>query len=208
VWSGPIVAYMTSCSERTAVRRRTLEHLAATDWGAAPVVVVDRAAFPTPKERGRDTAHRLLERALEGPGDVFVYLEDDLEFNTSLRWNLERWPPLVSRARGGHYFGSHYNPDIGPVGADGGPTWAEVPGGDVYGSQAWVLSTATARHVLEHWEEEIGNQDIRIARLAATVTPLFYHRPSLVQHLAVRSAVGSSDPHEAPDYEADWRAEP
>jgi hypothetical protein len=198
---------MTSCLERTPVRRRTLANLARTDWDAEVVVVVDRAAFPTPKERGSDTGRRLLERALDGPGDVFLYLEDDLEFNASLRWNLEHWPPLAARAVGAHFFGSLYNPDILPATGRGAPTWAEVAVEHVYGSQAWVLAAATARYVLDHWDEEIGYQDIRIARLAARVTPLLYHRPSLVQHLAVRSSIRGR-PHEAHDYEADWRAGP
>lgn len=202
-----MVAYMTSCLERTAVRRRTLANLAATDWGDAAVVIIDRAAFPTPKERGRDTGHRLLARALDGPGDVFLYLEDDLEFNTSLRWNLVRWEPLAARPRDGHFFGSLYNPDVVPADADGGPTWAEVGVEHVYGSQALVLATATARYVLEHWEEVRANQDIRMAHLAARVTPIYYHRPSLVQHLAVRSSIDGPS-HEAVDYEPDWRAEP
>jgi hypothetical protein len=198
---------MTSCLERTPVRRRTLAHLATTDWDADVVVIIDRAALPTPKERSRDTAVRLLERAVEGPGEVFLYLEDDLEFNASLRWNLEHWPPLVARARGAHFFGSLYNPNVVPVDAHRGPTWADVPAEHVYGCQAWVLSTATARFALDHWDEVTGLQDIRIARLAGRVTPLLYHQPSLVQHLAVRSSIGARA-HEAIDYEPDWRAEP
>ncbi len=207
MWSGPMVAYMTSCQERVPVRRRTLANLATTDWGAEPVVIVDRAAFPTPKERASDTGHRLLRRALDGSGDVFLFLEDDLEFNASLRWNLEHWPPLVARSRGGHFFGSLYNPGLVPVDADGGPTWAEVPAEHVYGTQALVLSTATARHVLDHWDEAIGLPDIRISRLAARVTTLYFHRPSLVQHLAVRSSIGLVS-HEAHDYDPDWLAGP
>jgi hypothetical protein len=198
---------MTTCLERTPVRRRTLSHLAATDWGAEAVVIVDRAVLPTPKLRSLDTALRLLERALEGPGDVFVYLEDDVEFNASLRWNLERWWPLVARPADGHFFGSLYNPNVVPADAPRGPTWAEVAVEHVYGSQAWVLSTATARYVLDHWDEESGLQDIRISRLAARVTALLYHQPSLVQHLAVRSSI-AGPAHEAYDYDPDWRAEP
>jgi hypothetical protein len=205
VWGGPIVAYMTSCLERTAVRRRTLANLARTDWGAPAVVVIDQHAFAAPKERGRDTAHRLLVRALEGPGDVFVFLEDDLEFNASLRSNLEQWPPLVDRSSGGHFFGSLYNPNVVASDHDRGPTWAVVDPELSYGSQAYVLSVETARYVLDHWEEVRGYQDIRMSRLAARVTPLYYHQPSLVQHLAVRSSIGGK-PHEALDYDPDWRA--
>ena len=49
-----------------------------------------------------------------------------------------------------------------------------------------------------------GYHDIRMTRLAARVTPLVYHRPSLVQHLAVRSTIGGVR-HEAADFDAGWR---
>jgi hypothetical protein len=84
-------------------------------------------------------------------------------------------------------------------------TFAAVPPEQVYGTQAWVLSRATARYVLDHWDEIGGYPDIRISRLAGRVTPLWYHLPSLVQHLAVPSVWGGV-PHTAPDYDADWRA--
>jgi hypothetical protein len=51
----------------------------------------------------------------------------------------------------------------------------------------------------------IGMQDIRMSRLAGRKCPLFYHTPSLVQHVGERSTWGGSF-HWAQDFSPDWRA--
>ena len=51
-------------------------------------------------------------------------------------------------------------------------------------------------------------QDIRMSRLAGRFRPpLFYHAPSLVQHLGTVSTWGGGF-HEAPDFDPDWKAAP
>ena len=200
-----IAAYLMSCAERRAVRSRTLADLARTDWGAPPVVVLDRVASDDRKRRGSDTAHRLLELALDTPWDLLLFLEDDLEFNLHLRDAIEHWAPVVECPAAGHLFASLYNPNVAPLpGEVHGPTWFVADPATSYGAQAYLVARPTVAYVLAHWDEGPGYHDIRMTRLAARVTPLVYHRPSLVQHLAVRSTIGGV-PHEAADFDAGWR---
>ena len=200
-------AYMTTTPSRAEVLALTLANLAATDWGAEPELLVDDHPSPDPKIRVGLMGRRLLQLGAAGPHDLFLYFEDDLDFNAHLRHNLERWPPVVAHTEGAHFFGSLYDPNLVPLDAPARATssFTAVPPDQVYGTQAWVLSRATARYVLAHWEEIAGYPDIRISRLAGRVTPLWYHLPSLVQHLAVPSVWGGVA-HEAPDYDAEWRA--
>ena len=202
-----IGSYMTTTPSRAEVLAVTLGNLAATDWGAPPLLILDESSSPDPKVRVGLVGRELLQLGADGPDDLFVYFEDDLDFNAHLRHNLEQWPPIAAHTPGGHFFGSLYGPNL--VAHDAPErttsTFAAVPPEQVYGTQAWVLSRATARYVLEHWDEVGGYPDIRISRLAGRVTPLWYHLPSLVQHLAVPSVWGGV-PHTAPDYDAEWRA--
>jgi len=202
-----IGAYMTTTASRAEVLAETLANLAATDWGAAPVLILDQGLDPDAVQRITLTGRAVLEAGASGPGELFLCLEDDLEFNGSLRHNLERWPPVVAHTPGAHFFGSLYDPDIVPLDAPerATATFIAVPPDHVYGSQAWLLSRATARHVLEHWDELSEPFDIRVSRLAGRVTPLWYHMPSLVQHRPVASVWGGRA-HRALDYDGGWRA--
>jgi len=200
-------AYMTTTPSRADVLALTLANLAATDWGDEPVLLVDDHPSPDPKVRVGLMGRRLLRLGADGPHDLFLYFEDDLDFNAHLRHNLERWPPVVAHSEGAHFFGSLYDPNLVPLDAPARATatFTAVPPDEVYGTQAWLLSRATARYVLEHWDELPGYPDIRISRLAGRVTPLWYHLPSIVQHLAVPSVWGGVA-HDAPAYDAEWRA--
>lgn len=202
-----IGTYMTTTASRAEVLADTLANLAATDWGDEPVLLFDEHESPDPQVRLGHIGRRLLELGAAGPHDLFVYFEDDLDFNASLRHNVERWPPVAAHTPGAHLFGSLYDPNLVPHDAPerATSTFAAVPPEQVYGTQAWILSRATARYVLDHWDELGGYPDIRISRLAGRLTPLWYHLPSLVQHRAVPSVWGGVA-HDAPDYDAEWRA--
>ncbi len=195
-----------TCEERAAVFAETAAGLAASDWGAPPVVVMDEARYERYQSRVVETGHRLLSRAVEEADDLFLFMEDDIEVNRSIRHNLEHWSPLVERDEGSYFFGSLYNPNISPPATADDPSPAVV--GDpraFYGSQAVVLSVATARAVLDAWDEQPGLPDVRMSRLAARRSPIWFHRPSLVQHRAVPSLWGGAV-HQAIDYSPDWRA--
>jgi hypothetical protein len=201
-----IRAYMMTCAARAQMCGETIQRLLETDWDDPPEVVIDQSESDRPQTRQEDTARRLLELAAGTEGDAFVlFLEDDLAFNRHLRHNLEHWPPLVDVAAGGHFFGSVYNPSVAPRSPDAERACFEAEPSSVYGSQAFLLSSPTARYVVDHWEEVIGMQDIKMSRLAARVTPILYHVPSLVQHVGYHSAWDGSY-HRTADYDAEWRA--
>ncbi len=166
---------------------------------------MDQADCERRQQRQERTARRLLERACDRAHDFILFLEDDLEFNRHLRHNLERWQPLIETTAHGHFFGSLYNPTILERQRRSESAYFIAEPEAVYGSQAFVLSVATARHIVRHWEEVPGMQDIKMSRLAARVGPIYYHLPSLVQHVGVASVWGGHY-HWANDFSADWKA--
>jgi hypothetical protein len=199
-----IRAYMISCGARTAVRAETLARLRSTDWRGEVSVVVDGSTAQRPQERQEHTALRLLKRAAsDGPGFV-LFLEDDLDFNRHLLHNLAGWRPLRKADPDRFLLASLYNPGIAASTEDEEGTYAVADPERVYGSQAFVLSRAILAHVIEGWHTIPGMQDIKISRLAALVTPIYYHRPSLVQHVGASSTWGGCS-HSAVDFSSTWR---
>ena len=200
-------AYVLSCDERADVCAETVDDLGRTDWGSPPTVVLDESDAPKTLQRIVDTGLQLLTQAVEEADDdgVFLLCEDDVEFNRSLRHNLERWSPVVERRPDGHLFGSLYNPNVVEPSSVGATTAVVADPRRFYGSQGMVISVTTARSMVEQWDDGDGPFDLRISRLAARWSPLWYHVPSLVQHRAVASTWGGA-PHTAVDFSADWRA--
>ncbi len=200
-------AYVLSCEERADVCAETLADLGRTDWGSPPTVVIDESRAARKIERINDAGLQLLTRAVDesdGDDDVFLFSEDDVSFNRSLRHNLEHWGPVVERRADGHLFGSLYNPNVVARAGDGVTATVADPT-RFYGSQGMVMSVTTARSLVEWWDDGHGPLDLRISRLAARWSPLWHHSPSLVQHRAVDSTWGGA-PHSAIDFSVDWRA--
>jgi hypothetical protein len=200
-------AYVLSCEERADVCAETVADLGQTDWGSAPAVVIDESTAARKIERINDTGLQLLSRAVDesdADDDVFLFCEDDVSFNRSLRHNIVCWGPVVERRADGHLFGSLYNPDVVAPATDGTTATVADPC-RFYGSQGMLLSITTARSLVEWWDDGAGPLDLRISRLAARWSPLWYHQPSLVQHRAVESTWGGA-PHSAVDFSADWQA--
>ena len=91
------------------------------------------------------------------------------------------------------------------------------PGGIAIAHCAWLTRWGSSEvrpscfrvrllgHVLARWESVRGAQDIKISRLGGDVSAMFYHRPSLVQHVGARSTWGGNY-HWARDYSGSWRA--
>lgn len=201
-----IVAYMISCRQRAALREQTLANLRRTDWGAEAVVQLDDAAGSTGQERQTLTALHALQRVVADEVDVALFLEDDLDFNRHLRHNLEHWEPLRRLEVDAPFFGSLYNPNIRVLHRQIDEAFFVADSEAVYGSQAFLLSARTARYVVENWLEIPGMQDIKMSRLAARLgTPLYYHSPSLVQHVGTKSVWGGHF-HAAASFDRDWRA--
>jgi hypothetical protein len=200
-----IVAHILTCPERVPVLGNTLAALRATDWGEPPEVSENRDTHPDPLIRIQRGTRAVLERALAGDADFILFLEDDLAFNRHLRANLQRWAPLQAAAADRPFFASLFRPPGVPVSQrETGSDVALLPPGETYGNLALVLSRATARHALEHWDEEALEADRKLPRLAARLGPLYLHAPSLVQHLGVRSTWGGAF-LQALDFEPTWR---
>lgn len=200
-----ITAYMLSCPERLEIRRQTVAGLLASDWNELPVIEVDQATYETKQERIVHTAFRLLQRAITIGSEIIVFLEDDLRFNKYWRYNLEHWYPLVNVQLGHHFFGSLYNPGIRELECHDDRAYFVADPQCVYGSQAFILSLVTAQRIIEYWDRVDGFPDYRMSRLAATVCPIYYHTPSLVQHVGRSSTLGSHY-HRSHDFRPDWKA--
>lgn len=196
-----IDAVVLTCRGREAVLAKTLDSLRRTDWGEEPTVFLDRVDDPDPEVRQIVACKLLLADALTRPWDHLLFLEDDVAFNRHLRHNLETWWPLrAGRVR----LASLYAPPAVafPV---RGERFAVADPRSVYGSQAMILSRACAAHIHDRYDDGAGKQDLRFAELAGPLGPVFYHSPSLVQHVG-RVSVWGGIFHEAADYDPEYRA--
>ncbi|MEO0248443.1 MAG: hypothetical protein ABIN58_02645 [candidate division WOR-3 bacterium] len=200
-----IAAYVMSCPDREEIRLQTLLNLAATDWGEEPYVEIDDTSCVRRQERQEITARKTLEKACADAPDFILFLEDDLQFNRYLRHNLTHWAPLCETDPRSHFFASLYNPTVLALETHHDGAFFRAHPESVYGSQAFLLSLPTARYIVERWDEVPGMQDIKMSRLASRRCPIFYHAPSMVQHLGERSAWGGHY-HMARDFAADWKA--
>ncbi len=199
-----IKAVMISCVERDQLRPQTLANLAATDWGDNPVwVQMDQALTERRQDRQEQTAFRALEKSLTFEADYILFLEDDLDFNKHLRHNLESWYPLRN---GGITLAGLYNPNIGWWRNEQQDHYLVVDHNTIYGSQCFLLSKKAIEYCLKHWIEVVGMQDMKISRLAARMDhPIYYHTPSLVQHVGAQSVWGGCY-HQAVDFHPTWKA--
>jgi hypothetical protein len=138
--------------------------------------------------------------------DIMLFLEDDLEFNQHIAANLSRWTVM---RRPWFRFGSLYNPNIGVRVSVSEANYFIADPNCVYGSQAFLLSRSLVEYLIQHWESVPGMQDIKISRLAAkTGADLYYHTPSLVQHVGrVSSWTTDNRFHQAADYKHDFLAQ-
>ena len=202
--SPKILAVMISCVERDELRARTLGNLAATDWGGQRVhVQFDASTAVRKQERQEETSRTALQAALQAKFDYILFLEDDLEFNRHVLWNLRNWTPL---RRGEVTLAGLYAPNIGWFERNEKEHWFKADPNTIYGSQAFLISRETAKYLVEHWREVEGMQDIKMSRLAAQLgKSIYYHTPSLVQHVGQQSVWGGAF-HQSADYDAEWKA--
>ncbi|MCL4177400.1 MAG: hypothetical protein KJ072_06605 [Verrucomicrobia bacterium] len=199
-----VVPVMISCADREALRRRTLESFGRTDWASeAPWVQID-TELDEEDRRIRQTRNTLkaLRRGLESGGDYILFLEDDLVFNRHLWHNLMCWRPL---RQGCLALGGLYNPGLLESACSTADQAMLVKANRVFGSQALLLSRAATVQVVREWRRVRGMQDIRISRLAGKPGPVYYHSPSLVQHVGFRSLWGGPY-HGAIDFDPVWKA--
>lgn len=197
-----IQALIVTCPDRADVLQTTLASLNATDWNAPPKIQMDVSAHGDRRERQTENVRRGLDWfSSSSDSEFLLLLEDDLEFNRHLRWNLERWSPLLN---GRMHFGSLYNPNIRSRSRDLDYFIADPAA--CYGSQAYLLSHSLVAVALSGWPTVTGMQDIKITRLAdAAGHSLHYHQPSLVQHIGIQSMWGGGF-HQAGDFDGDWKS--
>ena len=198
-----IKAYVLSCPDREAMRNQTIKNLDLTDWDDTPAIEIDQTTCERRQDRQEQTALRLLQRAVADGSEAILFLEDDLTFNRHLRHNLENWYPLTKWRQPDHFFASLYNPNVRRLAQSPRHSFFVADPNAVYGSQAFLLAGTTARYIAERWQDVIGMQDIKMSRLAARVCPIYYHTPSLVQHVGKDSAWGGPY-HAAQDFDDGW----
>ena len=199
-----IAAVMISCPQRKQLRQRTLANLAGTDWGDEPIhLEIDQGEGDDHRRKQTLCSYWALRRSLDGSADYILFLEDDLEFNRHFRHNLHQWAPVKN---GAVTLAGLYNPSLRESACDLRVHARIVAPRSVFGSQALLLSRRTVAYIVRHWNQVTGMQDIKISRLAGRLkNPIYYHVPSLVQHVGTRSIWGGTF-HRAMDFDREWRA--
>jgi hypothetical protein len=197
---------LTSPERRDSVSR-TVANLASSDWGEAPRIHVDIAPGPPSRERIAAAYGEMLRVAAELAVDYTLLLEDDIEVNRHLRFNLIHWSPLRD---GTLVLGSLYNADVAHLSGYRAEAATDEEHSfvaelrTVLGAQAVILSRAFLNYAVMHWNDAGAGQSRRLVRLASGFGPMQYHVPSLVQHVAVDSVSGA-ELQTARDFDRDWR---
>lgn len=187
------------------MRAATLASLSASGWLDAPEVVLDDGQGATRLERIHCTWRRVVRQAAGAMADFVLLLEDDLQFGTWFAENLSNWPLLGQVGAGGAFFASLYNPERPFIRRHTSERWAVAYAHAMWGSQALLMTPGTARFIDAHWDYVAGNPDQRMPRLAARVTPVYLHVPSLVDHAPVPTTWGGIE-HRARDFDPEFRA--
>jgi hypothetical protein len=201
-----LAAYLMSCRERATIRERTVESFARTNWtGAALVTFLDDGTVSDRLAAITNTWRRMVTAARESDADYCLLMEDDLEINAHLEHNIRNWAPLRAGRPDWPFFGSLYNPGRPMLRHHYRENYLIADPWAFWGAQAIVASRATLAYLLRFWDEEDGPPDLKMPRLAARVGPVYYHTPSLVQHVGDVSTWGGIS-HRASDYDARFRA--
>jgi len=202
-----ISAVMISCEEREKIRYQTLVNLSRTDWDWDVEIVLDKDYISdiiyqeVPKtERQTIAAYYAIKKALEKPNPWIVFMEDDLLFNHYISHNILNWEPIKSNILN---LGSLYTPKNNRCSVEDGVFWYKADCLKLYGSQFYIMSREAAQWAIDHWNTQIGMQDIRITRLSRG-KPIYYYSPSLVEHISI-SSVWGGQVHKADDFNQYWR---
>jgi hypothetical protein len=198
-------AYMMSCRKRLISRTRTLQRLARTDWPWGCRVVVDELDESDKDgeevgmirvQRAAQTYKRVLEETIRDGLDFSLYVEDDVLFNVHLWHNLLHWSALDDVT-----LASLYNPGIAGLSISPKKHCNIAIPENIYGSQCFLVSRECAFFMLENWHcipPDYMFLDRSLPRLAGMMgRPIYYHRPSLVQH---DDGVSSSWPYQWPKH--------
>ena len=187
-------AHMLTAPGREDILAGTLARWTAAGCGGAPVIQCD----PGPRAGhglGRIMAawRWFLRIAAESPAAHTLLMEDDLDLAPRFPQRAAAWGPLGEGRVGA--FGFFFNPGVpvaaGERHAGQGDDWFIAEPAGVLGSQALVVAREFAQEVLAEWGTLDGFPVMKMAALAARRgLPVYYHRPSLVEHVGTVSAWG------------------
>ncbi len=198
-------AIMISSPGRKDLRKRTIHNLTQTDWGDAPLHVryFDDSSEDDFQKRQTSCLYLALKQSLEFEADYVLLLSDALDFNRHIRRNLQRWSPVKTRNAA---LASLYNPQVRELACDLRNNARIVAPRSVNGSLAFVMSKEMIGHLVHRWHRVAGGHEIKIPRLAGQLRiPVFYHAPSLVQHIGLPSDLNGRY-HRAMDFDRAWVA--
>jgi ADP-heptose:LPS heptosyltransferase len=179
---------------------QTVKNLAYTDWDS-PVVEVRMAGQEAPK-----TALRCVRASLNGDlagVDYFLLLEEDLEFNRYLDYNLRHWKPLLE---GGVRLAGLSNPRVRELACDIANNARLMDARSTPLSGALLVSQAALDQLMRSWRPADGRYSFPIARLTSRLQPpILYHAPSLAQPIS-GPARAQPFPQLAIDFNRTWKA--
>lgn len=194
-----------SCAARKSTLDRTIQRLSACGWNEPIDVVLDDGIGQRPIDRIHRTWRRVIQRAGALQAPFALLLEDDVVFGQWFCHNLRSWGVLRELAPGRAFYASLYNPGRPFIARRPAERYLVADPRFVWGAQALVTTPETARYIDAHWDSASGNPDQRMPAIAARVTAIYYHLPSLVDHEAVPTTWGGIE-HSAMDFDPQWRA--
>ena len=200
-----ISAFLMSCEDRKASLELTLASLRESGFPSAPELVLDEGIGERRLDRIHRTWRRLIRKGAEARSDFVLLLEDDLIFGRFFAENLASWRLLNEAPRSRAFFASLYNPSRPYVARRELERYLVADARFAWGAQAILTTPRTARYIDAHWDTAPGNPDQRMPRIAARVSPVYYHVPSLVDHQPVPTTWGGIE-HAATDFDPEWRA--
>lgn len=184
-------------------RDQTLASLAKTDWGEEPAEVRINTADQKDGSPWTEGMRRAFQHGLGRRSDFILLLEGRLNFNRRIRYNLEQWRPVLTRAV---EHASIFNPGVREVACQLRDNARIVEPQSVFGSCAVLVSRRAAESLLRRWSKTVDGQEIRISHLAQVLKqPVFYHAPSLVQMIEQHTSQAEVQ-YRAMDFDPDWAA--
>ncbi|MGC4070203.1 MAG: hypothetical protein QM784_37195 [Polyangiaceae bacterium] len=197
--------FMISCPERGAIRKRTLASLASSDWTDIPTLILDESTGEPSLARIQHNWRRALAQAARATTELVLLLEDDLVFCRHLARNLFSWPILHGQHPGRALYGSLYDPGHSFLRKSDTERYRAIHPCAMWGSQAIVMTPQTARFIDQNWDSGKENCDLRMPRLVSSITTIYAHVPSLVEHADAPTTWGGFT-HRALEFDPEWLA--
>jgi hypothetical protein len=155
------------------------------------------------ERRHAECAYLALQNSLQSDADYVLLLEDDLEFNRYLSYNLQKWHAIQTRRV---TLASLYNPSVRESACALRQNARIVAARRAAGNQAFLISRPMVKHLVLNWSKVDAPLEEKIPRLAGRLARSFlYHAPSLVQCTG-KAAPWNEGALRAVDFDPNWRA--